>query len=58
MSPEQVNGEKYDEKSDMFALGIVFFELQYIMKTDAQRYKVQCMYHMYTVLRLPQHYAM
>ena len=40
MSPEQIRGQKCDEKSDMFALGLIFFELHYCMKTDAQKYRV------------------
>ncbi|MCH9666235.1 MAG: protein kinase [Gammaproteobacteria bacterium] len=38
MSPEQIKGKKCDEKSDMFALGIILFELHYIMEA---RYQVQ-----------------
>ena len=57
MSPEQIRGQKCDEKSDMFALGLIFFELHYCMKTDAQKYRVSahtfthtytCMYMVYT----------
>ncbi len=36
MSPEQIKGEKCDEKSDMFALGIILFELHYIMEARNQ----------------------
>ena len=43
MSPEQISGVKCDAKADMFALGVIFFELHYPMKTDVQRYKVLLM---------------
>ncbi|XP_064395080.1 eukaryotic translation initiation factor 2-alpha kinase-like isoform X2 [Halichondria panicea] len=36
MSPEQVKGEKCDEKSDMFALGIILFELHYYITMEAR----------------------
>ncbi len=35
-SPEQVEGKTSDDKSDMYALGIIFFELYYIMEARHQ----------------------
>ncbi|XP_064395058.1 uncharacterized protein LOC135342289 isoform X2 [Halichondria panicea] len=36
MSPEQIKGKTCDEKSDMFALGIILFELHYIIEARNQ----------------------
>ncbi len=45
MSPERIKGENCDEKSDMFALGIILFELYYIMHMkDRNQVQLVCNY--------------
>jgi len=39
-SPEQENEMLYDEKTDIYSLGIVFFELLYPLKTKMERARV------------------
>jgi len=39
-SPELRNTGKYDEKTDMFSLGIMIFELCYQFKTTMERYRI------------------
>lgn len=43
MSPEQREGRGCDHKADIYALGVIFFELNYPFTTDSERFKVQ--YH-------------
>ncbi|XP_078348684.1 eukaryotic translation initiation factor 2-alpha kinase 3-like [Oculina patagonica] len=40
MSPEQVEGKAYSYKVDIFALGLIFFELFYSFGTEMERMKV------------------
>lgn len=40
MSPEQMSGKKYDQKVDIYSLGVIFFELHYPFSTDMERAKV------------------
>ena len=40
MSPEQMLGQKYDQKVDIFSLGVIFFELHYPFATEMERAKV------------------
>ena len=42
MSPEQLAGGKYDNKVDMFALGLIFIELSYPFATYQEKVKVRC----------------
>ena len=41
MSPEQMLGALYDQKVDIFSLGVIFFELNYIFTTEMERAKVR-----------------
>ena len=41
MSPEQISGKKYNQKVDIFSLGIIFFELHYPFHTEMERAKVR-----------------
>ncbi|KAF5303410.1 hypothetical protein FQR65_LT08252 [Abscondita terminalis] len=40
MSPEQLNGQQYNCKVDIYSLGIIFFELLVPFKTEMERFKV------------------
>ena len=40
MSPEQREGKGCDHKADIYALGVIFFELNYPFTTDNERFKV------------------
>ena len=40
MAPEQIEKRKYNEKVDIFALGVIFFELNCPLLTDMERFKV------------------
>ncbi|XP_045568272.1 eukaryotic translation initiation factor 2-alpha kinase 3 isoform X1 [Salmo salar] len=40
MSPEQKTGGKYDEKTDIFSLGLIWFELLWYMSTVSEKIKV------------------
>lgn len=41
MSPEQMAGKRYDKKVDIFALGVIFFELNCPFATEMERDKVE-----------------
>jgi len=41
MSPEQKSGGKYDEKVDMYALGVILFELNCPFRTTFEKSKVR-----------------
>ena len=45
MSPELMLGQKYNQKVDVFSLGVIFFELHYPFATEMERAKVR-----YTVI--------
>ena len=47
MSPEQREGRGCDHKADIYALGVIFFELNYPFTTDSERFKVCTMYKSY-----------
>ena len=47
MSPEQKSGERCDNKTDMYALGVVLFELWCPMKTEMERFKVRVTMYLY-----------
>ena len=40
MSPEQRDGRKCDQKTDIFALGVILFELNCPFSTESERVKV------------------
>ena len=40
MSPEQMKKERYDNKVDIYALGVIFFEMNCPLATEAERCKV------------------
>ncbi len=40
MSPEQLAGKHFDEKVDMYALGLILCELLYPMKTELEKSEV------------------
>ena len=39
-SPEQRSHQSYDEKTDIYSLGIIFFELLYVFSTKMERARV------------------
>ena len=41
MSPEQKAGGKYDEKVDMYALGVILFELNCPFRTTSEKSDVR-----------------
>ena len=41
MSPEQLEGKNYDNKVDIYALGLIFIELNYPFTTYQERVKVK-----------------
>jgi translation initiation factor 2-alpha kinase 3 len=40
MGPEQAAGKRYDQKVDIYSLGVIFFELHYPFVTEMERVKV------------------
>ncbi|XP_073690645.1 interferon-induced, double-stranded RNA-activated protein kinase-like, partial [Garra rufa] len=40
MSPEQENERKYDEKTDIFPLGLIWFEMLWMISTGSERAKL------------------
>ena len=42
MSPEQLEAQHYGQKVDMFALGLILFELMFPMVTDSEKLEVNC----------------
>ena len=40
VSPEQMMGLKYDQKVDIFSLGVILFELNHPFSTEMERAKV------------------
>eukprot|EP00057_Strongylocentrotus_purpuratus_P033626 XP_792135.3 PREDICTED: eukaryotic translation initiation factor 2-alpha kinase 3 isoform X1 [Strongylocentrotus purpuratus] len=42
MCPEQVSGQNYDHKVDIFSLGLIFFELFHPFSTQMERITVMC----------------
>ena len=45
MGPEQAAGKKYDQKVDIYSLGVIFFELHHPFETDMERVKVKAIYY-------------
>ena len=43
MSPEQLAGDRYNQKVDIYAMGVIFFELNCRLATQAERVKVMNM---------------
>ena len=40
VSPEQMMGLKYDQKVDIFSLGVILFEMNHPFSTEMERAKV------------------
>uniref|UniRef100_A0A8C9TSJ2 Eukaryotic translation initiation factor 2-alpha kinase 3-like n=1 Tax=Scleropages formosus TaxID=113540 RepID=A0A8C9TSJ2_SCLFO len=51
MSPEQENQSTYDEKTDIFPLGLIFFELLWTMGTMAEKNKASALLLIWKELR-------
>ena len=43
-----MSGAKYDQKVDIFSLGVIFFELHYPFLTEMERVKVHPLIPMHT----------
>ena len=41
MGPEQAAGKKYDQKVDIYSLGVIYFELHFPFDTEMERVKVR-----------------
>lgn len=48
VSPEQMMGLKYDQKVDIFSLGVILFELNHPFTTEMERAKVSTFIHVST----------